>query len=445
MKVGIVGLGYVGLTTGLVIASKGHEVIGIDIDDKKVKMLNAGRIPFYEPGLEELLRKALDSKLFIATTNYDAIRDAEIIFISVGTPSRDDGSIDLSFIESSSTMIGKALKGSSDYHLIVVKSTVTPGTTRNIVGRIIAKVSGKKLGDELGLCMNPEFLREGSALYDTLNPDKVIIGELDEKSGEKLYEFWYEFYRDDTEYLRTTLENAELIKYAINSFLATKISYINMLANICEKIPNCDIGVIARGMGLDKRINPAFFGAGLGFGGSCFPKDLRALIAFSKQSINYDPLILEATLKINEKQALHAIEIMKRELNDLHGREITILGLSYKPNTDDIREAVSIRIINELLRLGAKIRVYDPKAMKNIKRIYGDSLIYHNSAYDALDKSEAVIIVTEWNEFRKLKPKDFLRMKKPVVIDGRRILLDKLEEFRRLGIKYYTIGHYFEL
>jgi len=302
----------------------------------------------------------------------EAVLNTEITFIAVATPNKPNGSIDLGHIESSSSEIGQALQKKETYHLVVVKSTVVPGTTENVVKPAIEKLSGRRCGIDFGLCMNPEFLREGSALHDTLHPDRIIIGEHDQKSGDSLEALYRDFHGEEMPPLIiTNLPTAELIKYANNAFLATKISFINQIANICEKIPGADVTVVAKGIGLDKRIGPLFLNAGWGYGGSCLPKDVKALIAFS-EGLGYNPALFNAVEDVNNIQPYRAVELAKKHLGDLKGRRIAILGLAFKPNTDDMREAVSIKIINQLLEEGANIVAYDPAAINNAKGIFKD-------------------------------------------------------------------------
>ncbi|MEM3833397.1 MAG: UDP-glucose/GDP-mannose dehydrogenase family protein [Thermoprotei archaeon] len=426
MKISFFGLGYVGLSTALALASKNFRVYGYDVDENKIKMLKNSKLYIYEPGLKELFKKAKEN--FIPVTDpKEAVLNSDITFITVGTPSKSDGSIDLSYIESASRLIGKMLKEKNSYHLIVVKSTVVPGTTENVIIRIIKEESGKIVGSEFGICVNPEFLKEGSAVEDTFNPDRIVIGCFDEKSGDVLESLWRIFYDEKMPPLiRTNLVNAEFIKYSNNAFLAMKVSFINEIANIAQKIPGADVEVIAKGIGLDKRIGPLFLKAGLGFGGSCFPKDLRALINFTK-NLGYEPRLLESIIDVNNDQPYKAIELSKDLIGDFHGKKIAILGLSFKPNTDDMREAVSIKIINKFLELGANVTVYDPAAIDNARHIFGNRIIYAPSLTDCIKDADCAIIVTEWNEFKHLKPEDFIKnMKQPIVIDGRRIYDPKL-------------------
>ena len=404
-------------------ANKGFKVTGIDIDSEKVKLINMGKSPFREPGLDELLMKALGKRLLHCTTNQEhALEKSGVSFITVGTPSLPDGSIDLDFVGAASQSIGEALKKMNKYHVVVVKSTVTPGTTEKVVKPIVEERSGKHCGSEFGLCVNPEFLKEGSAIHDMLNPDRIVIGEYDKRSGESLEKFYKDFYGESMPpIIRTNLTNSELIKYANNAFLATKISFINTIANICERLRGADVKVVAKGIGLDNRVSPFFLNAGLGYGGSCFPKDTKALIAFSK-SLGYMPELVEAVTKVNEAQPFKAVDLAEKLIGNLKNKRIAILGLSFKPNTDDLRNAPSLKIVNFLLKKEAKIIAYDPKAMDNAKKIFGVKIEYASSAIKCIKGADCCIIITEWDVFRKLKPGDFIKhMKKPCIIDGRRI------------------------
>ena len=348
--------------------------------------------------------------------------DTDLTFVAVGTPSKPDGSIDLKYIESAACNIGKALKQKDSYHVTIIKSTVVPGTTQNTVKPTLERESKKVTGKDFGLCMNPEFLRQGSAFQDTINADRVVIGSFDERSGDVVEDLYKGFYSAHVPtIIRTSLSTAELIKYASNSMLATKISFINTIANICEKIPGADVKVVATAMGLDKRIGPLFLDAGLGYGGSCFPKDIKALIACSK-SLGYDPELLDSVEQVNKTQPLKAVEFCKEQLGSLGGKKIAILGLAFKPDTDDMREARVIPIVNQLLKEGANVIAYDPVAMPVGKNNFKKQINYASSALKCIKDADACIIVTEWDEFKKLTPEDFTKnMKQPVLIDGRRI------------------------
>jgi UDPglucose 6-dehydrogenase len=438
--ISVIGVGYVGLCTAVGFASEGYKVIASDVDAEKANKINQGVPPFHEPGLQEKLKDCIQRGTLKCLVNQTekAIHDTDLTFVAVGTPSKPDGSIDLQYIESAACNIGKALSQKDAYHVTIIKSTVIPGTTQNIVKPLLEQESKKRCGEGFGLCMNPEFLRQGSAFQDALNADRVVIGSYDEKSGDSLEDLYKDFYRTHTPpIIRTTLSTAELIKYASNAMLATKISFINTIANMCEKIPGADVKVVATAMGLDKRIGPLFLDAGLGYGGSCFPKDVKALIACSK-SFGYTPELLESTENVNKTQPLKAVEFCKKQLGNLEGKKIAILGLAFKPDTDDMREARVIPIINQLLKEGADITAYDPVAIPMAKAIFNNKIQYANSTIDCLKSADCCIIVTEWPEFNKLTPEDFIKnMKQPVLIDGRRIYDPK--NFSR-KMKFIAIG-----
>ena len=422
--ISVVGIGYVGLCTALAFASKGFKVIASDNDEAKVSKVRQGIAPFFEHGIQGLLENALQEGSFTCLSNQTktAILETDLTFITIGTPSKSNGEPDLQFMKSATRDIGRALGKKDTYQLIIVKSTVLPGTTRKIVKTILEKESAKKCGVDFGLCMNPEFLQQGSALNSILHPDRIIIGAYDEKSGSMLESVYKTFYdKNLPPMIMTSLPSAELIKYASNSFLATKISFINMIASICEKLPEGDVKTVAVAMGLDKRIGPLFLNAGLGYGGSCFPKDLKALISFSKK-IGSKPKLLKAVEDINNKQALKAVQFCKEQLEKLEGKQISILGLSFKPNTDDMREAPSIPIISQLIQEDARVVVYDPVVIPAAKTIFKNKIEYATSISECLENAECCILVTEWDEFRKLEPEDFIKkMKRPFLIDGRRI------------------------
>ncbi len=438
-RISVFGLGHVGLATALCLARRGHIVTGIDPDTKKVEIIQSGRAPFYEPQLDAYVQEAVTAKMLIATADPQANSKSEITFITVGTPSNSDGSINLSHVRAAAKDIGRSLRGRTEYQLIIVKSTVTPGTARNIIKPSIEKASGKKCGDDFGLCSNPEFLREGHAIEDTENPDRIIIGSEDARAAQVLEDFYREFHKSVVPpIVRTSHEKAELIKYANNAFLATKISFINTIAEIAERTPNADVTTVASAIGLDPRIGSRFLDAGLGYGGSCFPKDLDALIAHSR-TLGYNPILLESTVKVNKKQPFKAVTCARRKLKSLRGKRIAILGLSFKPDTEDMREAVSIPIIKTLLRQKARIIAYDPKATENAKRIFGKRIEYAANAKECVKEAELAIVVTEWEEFKQITPEDFRRiMKNPVVFDGRRIFDPK--EMIKAGILYDAIG-----
>lgn len=407
MKISIIGTGYVGLVTGTCFTKLGNSVICVDIDKKKIEKINKGIPPIYEKELEKLLNKY--KKKIKATTDYkSAINETSITFICVGTPSKNDGNIDLSYIKKATIEIGRNLKEKNKWHLVVVKSTVLPGTTENYVIPLLEKHSGKKAGKDFGIAMNPEFLREGLAVKDFLEPDRIIIGSYDKKSGDTLKNLHNEF---TCPIIITKLSEAEMIKYASNCFLATKISFINEIGNICKKL-GIDTYKVAEGIGYDKRIGRAFLNAGIGFGGSCLPKDTKALVKKAMET-EEKPIILESILKVNEKQPLKLIEILKKNLLTLKGKKIGVLGLSFKPDTDDIRDSRAIIIVEQLRSEKANVLVYDPKAMKNFKKIF-PQIKYCKSAQEILE-SDALLILTKWKEFKDLNYKG------KIVIDGRRL------------------------
>jgi UDPglucose 6-dehydrogenase len=400
MRVAIIGAGYVGLCTGVGLASIGHEVVCVDKDTSKVEMINSGKSPIYEKGLDELLNRVRTR--FSATTDISKIKDTEITFIAVGTPSREDGSIDLTQIEEAARELSMVLDNPD--HLVVMKSTVVPGTT-DYLKQIVADA-----GKNFRFAMNPEFLREGEALQDFLNPDSIVVGG-DMVAQQKMKELYAPL---NKEIFFTDIKTAEMIKYAKNSYLAKDISFANEIANICEKI-GIDYEDVRKALAEDKRIG-AFIQAGAGYGGSCFGKDVSALIAKAK-SLNYEPKLLETAHQINEKQKLRIVEIMEHKMQ-LSGKTIGILGLAFKPETDDIRDAPSVKIIQHLLEKGTIIYVYDPKAMNNIKAVFGDRINYATKE-ECLFK-DALVILTEWDEFKDITQDSIGSNTK--VFDARRIL-----------------------
>ena len=442
--VSILGTGFIGLCSAAAFASKDVKVIASTHNQKKADMINEGKAPFFEANLQEMMdtiKKKTPELLVCLTNPVKAALETDISMITQGTPMRENKSIDLSFIEGTAREIGEALKQKDKYHLVVVRSTVVPGTTRNLVGRIITQVSGKEPGRDFGLCMQPEFLAEGRSIEDTLNPDRIVIGEFDEKSGDMLQEFYEYFYGDHLKncpLLRMNLESAELVKYANNCLLSTKISYANEFANFAQLVPNVDVSHVMKGVGLDYRINPRFLRAGAGFGGSCFHKDVNAIMAWAK-SKGYNSRLLKAVLDINDDQAIKIVDIAEDLAGKLAGKKVTLLGLSFKPGTDDMREAPSIRIIKELRnRNVTNIIGFDPKAKETAKEVLGDSIKYADSIQQALKDSECAILVTEWDEFAGLTPDDFkAHMKIPNLVDGRRIF--DFEKFHK-SIPFRAIG-----
>ena len=419
MKIGIIGLGFVGLTLTSFLGSKGHKIIAIDSDESKLKKISNGKIPFYEQGLEKLLKKSLKHNISFSLDVNDAVNNCKIIFVTVGTPQKKNGKIDLTMIKSVFQQIGKNLKNVRNDPVIVIKSTILPETTQKMI-RILEQKSKKKNGKDFGVINNPEFLQETQAVRDTQKPHIIVIGGKKDKFFSRLKNF-YKKLHPKTPIIETNSQTSELIKYANNSFLATKISFINQIASICESIPNANVDDVAKSIGLDPRIGSLFLNAGPGYGGSCLPKDVKALINFSK-NLGIEPKLLQAVENVNLNQIRGVISNIKKELGKISKKKITILGLAFKPNTDDIRDSIAIKLIKYLLKEDALIRVHDPKALENTKKIFKEKIEYFNSIKDALKKSECVIIVTPWNEYKLLSENDFKTMRKKVVIDTRRIL-----------------------
>jgi UDPglucose 6-dehydrogenase len=407
MNLSIVGTGYVGLVTGACFAKLGHTVSLIDVDAEKIRQINTGISPIYEEGLDRLLQTHKDR--ISATTDYTTgLRHSDITFLCVGTPSLKNGAIDLHYIKEATQQIATILKTMNRWHLLVVKSTVLPGTTQQVVLPLLEQYSGKTVGKDIGLAMNPEFLKEGVAIQDFLEPDRIVIGCSDEKSRKTLRELYTNF---SCPLVETSLSAAEMIKYASNTFLATKISFINEIGNLCKKL-GIDTYEVATGLGLDNRIARPFLDSGIGWGGSCFPKDVDALIAWAKE-MEEPTRIVESTRLVNADQPLRLVQLLKKHIPHLKGRSIGILGLAFKPNTDDIRDSRAIPIVKELLRNGAHVKAYDPQAMENFKKLYPD-LMYCASAADVLT-SDAVLITTKWEVFKTLDYRG------KIVIDGRRL------------------------
>ena len=442
-RIAILGTGYVGLVAAAVFADRGFRVLTSSQDREKVDTINAGKAPFFETGLEPVIERTVRKGLLRAVHGREeAVRESDICFIAVGTPSLMSGEADLSLIKEAAMAIGKALKAKKTYTLIVARSTIVPGTTRNIILPLLEKHSGKKAGRDFGLCMSPEFLRQGAALKDTSDPDSVVVGELDRRSGDTLEKFANELYRGQkVPVLRMSLESAELVKYGRNTFLAMNISYINEMARIAETIPGIDITEVVKGIGADWRINPVFLNAGAGYGGSCFPKDVKALISFA-QTREVEPALLETVEEVNIQQASHVVSLLRQELGRLKGRKIALLGLAFKPGTDDMREAPAIKVANHLFAENATITAYDPVAIPNAQKKFIRDTIkirYARSAAECLKGADACVVLTEWEEFRKLTPALFNRlMKKSVIIDARRLygaaFGSKVAAYRGIGL-----------
>lgn len=438
MKLAIIGAGYVGLVTAACFAEMGNDVICVDADESKIAILKAGRIPIYEPGLEDFIkRNCQENRLSFTTDLATAVKESLIIFIAVGTPQDRDGSADLSMVLQVAGDIGRLMNG---YKVIVEKSTVPVGTAAK-VRRVIAEELQKR-GEalEFDVVSNPEFLKEGTALDDFMKPDRIVAGCDDPRVAELMKELYGPFVRTNHPIIIMDVVSAELTKYAANAFLATKISFINELANICART-GADIGMIRQGIGSDPRVGNLFLFPGLGYGGSCFPKDMQALIHTANSS-NYRPRLLEAAEAINlDQRQIFLDQIREAFQGDLHGRVFAVWGLSFKPQTDDIREAPALTIISHLVEQGAKIRAYDPEAMVAAKQQFGDNpaITFVNSSYEVLEGADALVICTEWARFRE---PDFKRMKSlmkaAVIFDGRNLY--KPGKMEKLGFKYFYVG-----
>ncbi len=412
MRISIVGTGYVGLVTGACLSDLGNTVTCTDVVKEKIECVTQKKSPIFEEGLEELLKKNVGKTLFATQDLEKAVLSSDITFICVGTPSKKDGSIDLHYVEEAIRNITEIIRKKETYHVIVIKSTVIPGTTEKVRDRISQSVKN------FGICMNPEFLREGKAVHDFFHPERIVIGENDKKSGDVLFSLYKDF---SCPILRVDLRTAEMIKYASNAFLAAKVSFMNEIGNICKNL-DIDVYKVAEGMGLDSRISPKFLEAGCGFGGSCFPKDLRAFIAQAGEQ-GYTPFLLESVLKINESQPLKMVELLKKRMN-LKNKKIGVLGLAFKPGTDDVRESPALKIIQMLLEEKCEVYAYDPEAIKNMKKVF--PTVTYLSGQEVISQTEAVLIVTGWEEFKHLDYKDRL------VIDGRRILQREDENYEGL-------------
>ena len=432
MKIAVIGLGFVGLSLTSVLASKGNNVIGIDVDVEKCKKIRSGIAPFFEPGLEKMLRIGLKKKLTI-TDNFSLVKDCDMIFVAVGTPQKSNGAIELSMIKKVVTSIGRVLAKSKNNPIVLIKSTVIPGTMQNVILPILERRSGKKAGREFGLISNPEFLQESSAIRNTEFPHVIVLGGYQTKFMKKAKSFFSRLH-PNVSITITNHQTAEMIKYANNSFLATKISFINQLSNICQNIPGANIDDIAKTIGLDPRIGALFLNAGPGYGGSCLPKDMKALIDFANK-IGINPTLLNAVEKTNQKQIQNIVSIMENTLGTLASKRITVLGTAFKPNTDDVRDSIAIELIKKLLKKKAKITVHDPKAIRNTRNVFGGKICYDESITRALNNSHCAIIMTQWKQFGELNNKSIKCMKRKLIIDCRRILANK-----KLGAEYYALG-----
>ena len=430
MNLAVIGTGYVGLVAGTCFAESGNDVTCVDIDEGKISSLKAGKVPFYEPGLEELVRRNLEEQRLSFTTELEgAVSRAAVIFIAVGTPQGADGKANLEYVLASARTIGSAMNG---YKIIVNKSTAPVGTADRI-----KDVLGQTTSHRFAVIANPEFLKEGAAVDDFMKPDRVVLGGEDAKAIAALKELYDPFVRTGNPILVMDARSAEMSKYAANAMLAAKISFINEIANLCEKV-GADVGEVRRAIGLDRRVGPHFIFPGVGYGGSCFPKDIRAMIGMGEPDLELP--LLRAVERVNERQKRILVEKVTRHFGqDLSGRVFAIWGLSFKPRTDDMREAPSITVIESLLKAGAAVQAYDPEAMEEAGKLFSGRVRYYRRNYDALKDADALLIVTEWNEFRRPNFEQIKRLlKTPVIFDGRNIF--DPEELRKMGFSYYSIG-----
>ena len=429
-RIAVVGTGYIGLVTGTCFAETGNQVLCVDIDENKVNRMRNGEVPIYEPHLDVIFERNIkENRIRFTTDLKEAVDFAEIIFLALPTPPGEDGSADLSYVLGVAEQLGKLM---TEYKVIVDKSTVPVGTSDKVEAEI-----SKFARVEFSVVSNPEFLREGFAVDDFLNPDRVVIGTSDARAAKIMTELYKPFIHDGHPLIIMDEKSAELTKYAANAFLATKITFMNEIANFCEAV-GADVDKVRLGIGSDSRIGHKFLYPGIGFGGSCFPKDVSALLRSGKQ-VGYDFEIIQSVLDVNEKQKTTIVTKIKNFYGGVKGMKFSIWGLAFKPDTDDIREASALYIINDLIKLGAEINVYDPEAMENVKKTIGDKVSYSSNQYDALDGTDALIIATEWSAFRN---PDFdlvkEKLKQPVIFDGRNIY--ELEQMENLGFYYNSVG-----
>ncbi|NRG28426.1 UDP-glucose/GDP-mannose dehydrogenase family protein [Bacillus circulans] len=428
MNITVVGTGYVGLVTGVSLSAIGHSVICLDVDKEKIEKMRLGISPIYEPGLSELMVENMErNRLFFTTSQYEAFLKADLIYIAVGTPEKEDGSADLSFIDEAAYSIAENIIKDT---IVVIKSTVPVGTNRKVKERILQNLVHDV---QVEMVANPEFLKEGTAIHDSFHGDRIVIGTDNERTArimEKVNEaFGIPVYK-------TSIESAEMIKYASNAFLATKISFINEISNICERV-QANIDEVAFGMGLDTRIGSQFLNAGIGYGGSCFPKDTKALIQIAG-NVHYDFELLKGVVNVNKKQQVLLLNKLKDIYPNLTGKRIGVLGLAFKPNTDDMREAPSLLVIKELVENGAEVYAYDPIAVDNAKLLLPPQVIYTVSVTEAIQSADAVLILTEWDEIKQIDISLFYKMSNPIVIDGRNCF--SLERMKKSDIEYHSVG-----
>jgi UDPglucose 6-dehydrogenase len=430
MKIAVIGTGYVGLVAGACLAENGNDVICVDKDEAKIATLEDGRMPIYEPGLEEMVRRNASEQRLTFTTNLkQAVQSSEIVFIAVGTPQGEDGSADLQHVLGVAREIGRAI---NKYTVVVDKSTVPVGTAKKVAAAIASETS-----TPFSVVSNPEFLKQGAAIEDFMKPDRVVIGCDEERAGDIMKALYAPFTRTGAPIMVMDTPSAELCKYAANAMLATRISFMNEIANVCERV-GANAEAVRKAVGSDRRIGTSFLFPGIGYGGSCFPKDVKAMLR-SAADEGYDFKILHAVEAVNALQKSRLVEKMQTYFGQLQGKTIALWGLAFKPRTDDMREAPAITIVEKLLEMGVSVRAYDPEATETARRVFGDRITYCNHSYDALDGADALAVITEWNEFRE---PDFSKIKQllkaPVVFDGRNIYSP--DHMRDLGFTYFSIG-----
>ncbi len=446
MNISVIGTGYVGLVSGVCLAEKGHNVTCVDLSREKVDNINNAVAPIHERGLDDLLAKNINKTCTATTDLRRAVMDSELSIIAVGTPFEGD-SIDLSSVKQAARDIGNILKVKDTYHVVVVKSTVVPGTTDDEVLPILEETSGKKAGADFGVGMNPEFLREGEAIDDFMNPDRIVLGGIDDKTLEVMSKVYQVF--EGVDVIRTNNRTAEMIKYTANALLATLISFSNEIGNLCASLGGVDIVDVMKGVHKDKRFSPllpngeritpgfiSYLAAGCGFGGSCFPKDVKALISYGKQ-IGSSMRLLEDVVKINEKQPQQVLTLLEKHFKNIQGLKIAILGLAFKPGTDDMRESPAIPVIAHLLKEGTRVMAYDPAAGPEAEKIFGNNQItYHKSLDESINEAKAIILLTDWDEFNNLPELIGPKSAQPLFIDGRRMFSkDQFSNYEGIGLK----------
>ena len=434
MKVAIIGMGFVGLSLAVFLSSKNVKVFGIENNKSKLSSLKHGKPPFFEPDLKKTLLQSIEkgNLCFFGSINnvFDKI---DLLYVTVGTPTIH-GKIDLRTLKSVITNIGKLLKKSRNSPLIIIKSTIAPGTTQKIIIPLLKKYSKKILGKNLFLVTNPEFIREGRAIYDQTNPHVIVIGSADNKSKKLITNFYKKIYPSKVSRVLVNFPTSEMIKYSNNAFLATKITFINTISNLCQKIPDTNVDEIAKCMGMDPRISPEFLKAGPGYGGSCFPKDLESFISVYKEH-GLQPVLFSSVKKVNSNQIVEVIKIMKQKIKKINGKSVAILGLAFKENSDDVRESTSISLIKKLLPMKCKIKVHDPLAIQNTRKIFKNKISYFDDYRKCIEKTDCAILMTPWIQYKKIHSRDIKKMNHPLIIDTRRILQNS-----KLNADYNALG-----